>query len=55
MCAETVLSSVSKTAERLDQSSETLQPLLQTTLADLLAEHLTRRAAQTFPHHAPDE
>mgnify|MGYP004716266347 CR=1 FL=1 len=55
MCAETVRSSVSKTAERLDQSSETLQPPLQTTLAALLAEHLNRRAAQTLQDRAPDE
>jgi hypothetical protein len=55
MSAEPVVPSLPKTAERLDQTSEARQPLLQTTLADLLAEHLTRRAAQTFPHHAPDE
>jgi hypothetical protein len=55
MCAETVDPGVSKTAERPDQTSAAQQPRLQTTLAALLAEHLNRRAAQTFPHHAPDE
>lgn len=55
MCGEIVDPGVSKIAERPDQTPEARQPLLQTTLADLLVEHLTRRAAQTFPHHAPDE
>lgn len=55
MRVETVDTGVSKTAERLDQTSETRQPRLQTTLAALLAEHLNRRAAQTLQDRAPDE
>ena len=55
MCVKTVDTGVSKTAERLDPTSETRQLPLQPTLAALLAEHLNRRAAQTLQDRAPDE
>jgi hypothetical protein len=54
MCADSAIADVSKTAERLTQTREMQQPSFPNTLAALLDEHLTRRAARTWRERSPD-
>lgn len=54
MCAEPAIADVPETAERLAPTREKQRPALPTTLAALLDEHLTRRAARNLRERSPD-